>query len=80
VLKPGGTFVFLEHVAAPPGTRLRRIQGAIRPLWKVIGEGCHPDRDTGPAIQRAGFSKVSYENFRLPLGPVATQIAGTAIK
>jgi len=80
VLKPGGKFIFLEHVAAPPGTRLRRVQKTIRPFWKIIGDGCHPDRDTGPAIEHAGFSEVTYENFRLPLGPVATQIAGTAIK
>ena len=80
VLKPGGRFLFLEHVAAPPGTRLRRVQTAIRPLWKIIGDGCHPDRDTGPAMERAGFAEVHYENFRLPLGPVATQIAGMAVK
>ena len=80
VLKPGGQFLFLEHVAAPPGTRLRRVQTAIRPLWKIIGDGCHPDRDTGAAIERAGFAEVRYENFRLPLGPVATQISGVAVK
>ena len=80
VLKPGGRFLFVEHVAAPQGTRLRRVQTAIRPLWKIIGDGCHPDRDTGPAIEHAGFSEVHYENFRLPLGPVATQIAGFAVK
>ena len=80
VLKPGGRFLFLEHVAAPPGTFLRRVQTFIRPFWKLIGDGCHPDRDTGPAITRAGFSEVHYENFRLPLGPVATQILGVAVK
>jgi ubiquinone/menaquinone biosynthesis C-methylase UbiE len=26
VLRPGGAFVFFEHVAAPAGTRLRRVQ------------------------------------------------------
>ena len=80
VLKPGGRFLFLEHVAAPEGTFLRRVQTFIRPLWKIIGDGCHPDRDTGPAIEHAGFSEVTYENFRLPLGPVATQIVGVALK
>ena len=80
VLKPGGRFLFIEHVAAPPGTRWRRVQTAIRPLWKIIGDGCHPDRETGPAIERAGFDEVHYENFRLPLGPVGTQIAGVAVK
>lgn len=80
VLKPGGRFLFLEHVAAPPGTLLRRVQFFICPLWKLIGDGCHPDRDTGPVIEHAGFSEVTYENFRLPLGPVAPQIIGVAVK
>jgi ubiquinone/menaquinone biosynthesis C-methylase UbiE len=80
VLKPIGRFLFLEHVAAPPGTRLRKVQTFIHPLWKIIGDGCHPDRETGPAIEHAGFAQVHYENFRLPLGPVATQIAGFAVK
>jgi len=80
VLKPGGRFIFLEHVAAPEGTRLRKVQRFIRPLWKRLADGCYPDRETGPAIEHAGFSEVKYENFRLPLGPVGTQIAGIAVK
>ena len=80
VLKPGGRFLFLEHVAAPPGTRLRRVQKAIRPVWKFLTDGCHPDRETGPAIEQAGFEHVRYESFRLPIGPVGTQIGGYAIK
>jgi SAM-dependent methyltransferase len=80
VLKPGGRFVFLEHVAAPEGTRLRTVQRWIRPIWRRIADGCHPDRETGPAIERAGFARVQYDSFRLPLGPVGTQIAGHAIK
>ena len=80
VLKPGGRFLFVEHVAAPPGTRLRRVQTMLRPVWKRIGDGCHPDRETWVAIDRAGFDRVDYEHFRLPLGPVATQIAGYAVK
>ena len=80
VLKPGGRFVFLEHVAAPEGTRLRKLQRFLRPVWKRVADGCHPDRETGPAIERAGFSDVHYENFHLPLGPVGTQICGYAVK
>jgi SAM-dependent methyltransferase len=80
VLKPGGRLVFLEHVAAPQGTRLRKLQRAIRPLWTRLADGCHPDRETGPLIEHAGFKEVRYENLRLPLGPVGTQIAGRAIR
>ena len=50
VLKPGGRFLFLEHVAAPQGTVLRQLQRTISPIWKVIGDGCHPDRETWIAL------------------------------
>ena len=80
VLKPGGRFVFIEHVAAPRGTRLRRFQDLICPLWKRIGDGCHPNRETWISIEQAGFASVHYERFRLPLGPVGTQMSGFAIK
>ncbi|MBI3894472.1 MAG: class I SAM-dependent methyltransferase [Acidobacteria bacterium] len=80
VLKPGGRFVFIEHVAAPRGTTLRRLQGFIRPLWKRIADGCHPDRETWLTIEQAGYREVHLEHFRLPLGPVGTQISGYAIK
>ena len=80
VLRPGGRFVFVEHVAAPRGSKLRRIQGFIRPLWKRLADGCHPDRETWLSIEQAGFARVHCEHFRLPLGPVATQIAGYAVK
>jgi SAM-dependent methyltransferase len=80
VLKPRGRFLFVEHVAAPQGTRLLRVQRFLKPLWKKIADGCHPDRETGEMIERAGFTEVRYDQFRLPLGPVSTQIAGYAIK
>lgn len=81
VLKPGGTFYFLEHVAAPPQTFLRRVQGGLKPAWRVIGDGCCLDRDTGPAIEAAGFERVSYDRFRAPVPAIVSpQIIGRAIK
>lgn len=77
VLKPGGRFVFVEHVAARGGAA-RMAQRAIRPLWSCCAGGCDPARDTGAAIERV-FPLVEMERFRLPLGPVAPHIAGVAI-
>jgi ubiquinone/menaquinone biosynthesis C-methylase UbiE len=80
VLKPGGRFVFLEHVAAPRGTRLRRIQGFIRPAWQVWGDGCQPDRETWAVIEDAGFSQIQMEHFKLEVPIFGPHIAGVAVK
>ncbi len=82
VLKPGGRFFFLEHVAAPQGTGLRRVQHWIRPLWKTLGDGCRPDGETWLALEKAGFESVSYQHFRATNVPpiVSPQIIGVATK
>ena len=83
LLRPGGRFVFLEHVAAPAGTGLRRAQRAVRPLWAALADGCHPDRETWTAIESAGFSGLRYDRFRIdvppPLAFLSPAIAGSAI-
>lgn len=82
VLRSGGRFVFIEHVAAPSGSWLRRLQRWIRPLWKRLGDGCRPDRETGVLIGEAGFERVDLEEFEaaLPLPVVRPHIAGSATK
>ena len=80
VLKPGGRFVFLEHVADAPETRLRWWQDFLTPFWQKLADGCHPNRETWKTIEAAGFARVDHEHFRLPLGPVGPQIAGVAVK
>ncbi len=80
VLKPGGRFVFLEHVAAPRGTWLRRAQRAVRPAWRLLGDGCFPDRETWQAIGRAGFVEVALERFQLPLPIMSPHVAGWAVR
>jgi SAM-dependent methyltransferase len=78
VLRPGGRFVFLEHVAAARGTWLRRVQRVVRPAWRLLGDGCYPDRETWQAIARAGFAEVVLEQFQLPLPIMAPHVAGWA--
>jgi SAM-dependent methyltransferase len=81
VLKPGGKFVFIEHVAAQDGTRLRSFQNFLQPLWTFVGDGCHPNRETWSAISQAGFSHVDIQHFRQPTsGPASPHISGTAVK
>ncbi|MHB8526769.1 MAG: class I SAM-dependent methyltransferase [Candidatus Acidiferrales bacterium] len=80
VLKPGGGFVFIEHVAAAPGTRLRRWQRRLRPWFHFFADGCNPDRETWRAIESAGFADVHLEHFEGPMPIVRPHIAGVAIK
>lgn len=80
VLKPGGRFLFIEHVAAPAQTFLHSLQRWITPLWIRLVDGCHPDRETWKAIERAGFEEVNIEHFRLSRPVVGPHIVGRAIK
>ncbi|CDY07346.1 BnaA07g24250D [Brassica napus] len=56
VLKPGGIFLFIEHVAAEDGTFFRHVQNVLDPLQQVVADGCHLTRNTGLYIAGAGFS------------------------
>lgn len=84
VLKPGGKFYFIEHVAAPQRTWLRVWQRVMRPIWMCFADGCHPDREAGTAIRNAGFQSVELEDFRVPFPPaapfVSPHVAGFAVK
>lgn len=80
VLRPGGRYVFIEHVAAPSGTWTRRCQRLARSPWGVAGDGCQPDRETWRAIEEAGFDTVDLHHFRIRAPIVGPHIAGTAVK
>jgi ubiquinone/menaquinone biosynthesis C-methylase UbiE len=60
VLRPGGRFVFLEHVRADDAQLARRQDRYERP-WGWFTCGCHPNRDTLAAIEAAGFEVVELE-------------------
>lgn len=79
VLRPGGLFLFLEHVAASPDSSIYRWQRAINPLWKIIGDGCHLTRNTGTAIRAAGFAEVHLTAFDADLPAlVSPHVVGAA--
>jgi len=78
ILKPGGTFRFIEHVAAEPGHWLRYVQKGIRPVWRPVADGCCPDRETGALIDQAGFAEVRCERFDAGVPVVSPHIIGTA--
>ncbi len=82
ILKPGGRFLFCEHVAAPPGTAARRAQDALHRPWRWLFDGCHLNRSTPALLREAGFASVEMDCFRLrpPFLPVAPHVFGVAVK
>ena len=54
VLKPGGRFLFYEHVRSTKRV-LAVLEDAATPLWSRLAGGCHPNRDTVGAIEASGF-------------------------
>jgi ubiquinone/menaquinone biosynthesis C-methylase UbiE len=79
VLRPGGELRFYEHVISrqPRYARFQRLAGRVTPH---IAGGSHPDRDTGRAIEQAGFEiercrRFDFRSSPLDL-PVAPRILG----
>jgi ubiquinone/menaquinone biosynthesis C-methylase UbiE len=81
VLVPGGRLLFLEHVRADD-PRDARHQDRLAPIWRRIGHGCHPNRDTLAAIAAAGLHVQDLERGRFPKAPrvVAPLVSGVAVK
>jgi ubiquinone/menaquinone biosynthesis C-methylase UbiE len=52
VLRVGGRLLFIEHVAAPEGSALRRRQARLAEPWAAFAVGCRCDRDVLSAISR----------------------------
>jgi ubiquinone/menaquinone biosynthesis C-methylase UbiE len=73
VIKPGGELRFYEHVVAQRPGVAGVMRAADRTLWPRVAGGCHMSRDTGPAIERAGFTLQSCRRF--PFSPCALQPA-----
>jgi SAM-dependent methyltransferase len=81
VLRPGGRYAFLEHVAAPERSALRRLQRAVRRPWGWFFEGCSCERDLRTIVEDGGFARTAITGYRLrgPFLPAGPQIAGVAI-
>jgi ubiquinone/menaquinone biosynthesis C-methylase UbiE len=80
ILKPGGRFIFIEHVGGECGTWRRRVQDGIEPVWKALFDNCHPNRETEKVLGTISFAEVNYHNFQLSFPIVSPHIAGVAKK
>jgi ubiquinone/menaquinone biosynthesis C-methylase UbiE len=64
VIRPGGELRFYEHVVSETAWEARFQRLADTTLWPRLAGGCHLARDTGVAIERAGFQIETFERFR----------------
>lgn len=79
VLRPDGTFLFVEHVRSDDPSCARWQDRLERP-WGVVAIGCHPNRDTVATIRGAGFEAGVVEEGELPLPPIVRPyVIGAAV-
>lgn len=79
VLRPGGRFLFLEHVrAADPD--LARWQDRLHGPWYLFGHGCHCNRDTLAAIEASPLGDPVTHTGEIPKAPalVRPMLVGVA--
>lgn len=62
VLRPGGTFHFVEHGGAPDA-RVRRWQDRLNGLQQRIAGGCNLNRDIVAIIEAGGMHTVSLDTY-----------------
>ncbi|HYH61348.1 MAG TPA: class I SAM-dependent methyltransferase [Solirubrobacterales bacterium] len=82
VLKPGGRYIFLEHVHAGEGTTLGRFQDLIEVPHRYFAAGCHPNRRTGELIEGSPLEIERLERGEMPrsMPSVRPTIFGAAVR
>ena len=70
ILRPDGKFYFVEHGLADD-SKIRKWQDRITPLWKIVGDGCHLNRNMKELIQDQKFSFLKLDNYYMEKGPRA---------
>lgn len=84
VLRPGGSFAFLEHVAAVDRPDRLVWQRRLEPMWKRVAGGCCLTRETAEAIAAAGFhlpeDAITRESARKAAAIVRPTVRGIAVR
>jgi ubiquinone/menaquinone biosynthesis C-methylase UbiE len=80
VLRPGGSLLFLEHVAAEGLSGRLRWQRLLEPAWRCLGGNCHLTRETAASITEMGFTleDMRRESIRKVAGVVRPSVRGVA--
>ncbi|XP_063300858.1 thiol S-methyltransferase TMT1A-like [Pelobates fuscus] len=83
VLKPGGAFYFLEHVASTDdSTLVSYLQRILNPTWRLCLDGCDLRKTTWKDLEKAKFSELKLRHIQAPnvIKPITPHIVGYAIK
>jgi ubiquinone/menaquinone biosynthesis C-methylase UbiE len=64
VLKPNGTFVFLEH-GRSDNARVAAWQDRLNPLQNIIGCGCNLNRRIDQLIEQSGLHILHLDRFQM---------------
>ncbi|NWI36463.1 MET7A protein, partial [Picathartes gymnocephalus] len=82
VLRPGGAFYFLEHVAAEHSSWMYFWQQVCHPTWKLVFAGCCLTREPWKNLEEAKFSELKIQHIRvaMPCMPIEPHIVGYGVK
>ncbi|XP_018420039.1 PREDICTED: methyltransferase-like protein 7A [Nanorana parkeri] len=83
VLRPGGAFYFLEHVASTDESGwISFFQKVLNPTWKLIFDGCSIRRTTWKDLEDAKFSELNLRHIYAPtpMKLINPHIIGYAVK
>ena len=70
ILRPEGRFYFVEHGLADDA-KVRKWQDRLTPIQKVIGDGCHLNRNIKKLIQDQKFSFLQLDTYYMKKSPRA---------
>jgi len=80
VLKPGGQYLFVEHVLSETNPVTATAQRLATPEHVKSDDGCHFDRQTLETIRQGGFQSLDADSFELEnCGFLNPTVAGIAI-
>jgi len=82
VLRPGGRYLFLEHVRSADGSALGRFQDLVELPHRYIAAGCHPNRRIESLLRDSPLRVDQLERGRQPRAfpSVRPTIAGCAVR
>jgi ubiquinone/menaquinone biosynthesis C-methylase UbiE len=68
VLKPGGSFLFLEH-GRSDDPRVARWQDRLNPIQRIVGAGCNLNRQIDSLIAQSGLEISRLDRHVMPKAP-----------